>query len=262
MNDDRENRPPLSAYIRVQNESRMIADVVKAALTVAREVVVIDSGSTDDTMDIARAAGAHVIEQSWLGNGFQKRCAEDHCRYDWLLDLDADEIITSPLADEIKMLFAHGEPPHPIYRTMLALAPPVGDPWMDFGLATRHKLYNRKIVRAPEHKAWDQFEIPAGVNVGNLRSPILHHAFTGAGHFLDKLNRNTTLRAAEAPMRSKTSLALRITCGLPFYFAKRYFLNQYFRGGVYGFALALMSGYGRWLRDVKMWERMHSDNNS
>ncbi|VAV95191.1 hypothetical protein MNBD_ALPHA05-1428, partial [hydrothermal vent metagenome] len=50
-------------------------------------------------------------------------------------------------------------------------------------------------------------------------------------------------------------LVVRILFGLPFYFAKRYFLDQYFRGGVYGFALALIYGFARWLRDVKMWEQ-------
>lgn len=67
----------------------MIADVVRAALQVADEVVVVDSGSADDTAALAQAAGARVIRCEWRGNGRQKRIAEDACRHDWLLDLDA-----------------------------------------------------------------------------------------------------------------------------------------------------------------------------
>ncbi len=147
-----------------------------------------------------------------------------------------------------------------VYRTMLALAPPVGAPWRNFGLQTRHKLYDRRVVRAPAHEAWDQFELPAGLAAGRLDEPILHHAFTGAAQFMDKLNRNSSVRAAALPLKSKPYLALRILFGMPFYIAKKYLLQQYFRGGVYGFALAVMSGYGRWLRDVKMWERAAKQN--
>ena len=234
----------------------MIGDVVRAALKVAREVVVIDSGSTDKTIEIAEAAGARVINHEWTGNGHQKRLAEDACDHQWLLDLDADEIITDELAAEIRGLFATGEPDAPVYRTMLALAPPVGEPWRDFGLATRHKLYDKTVIRAPAHEAWDQFKIPGDLSVGELEEPILHHAFHGVEQYMGKLNRNSSVRANALPLKSKPYLALRILFGLPVYFLKIYLLRQYFRGGVYGFALAFMSGYGRWLRDVKMWERL------
>ncbi len=255
-------RPPISAYIRTLNEARMIASVVKAALGVADEVVVIDSGSQDETRALAEAAGARVIEQPWLGNGRQKRAAEDACRHDWLLDLDADEIITPVLAQEIFALFENGEPAASIYRTDLALVPPNGRPWLNFGLQKRHKLYDRRVVRQPDHKAWDQFDIPAGARTGRMKNPILHHAFDGVASFQNKLNKHSSVRAETLPLKSGPALALRIIFGLPFYFAKKYFLQQYFRGGVYGFALAFLSAEGRWLKDVKMWERRKTERSA
>ena len=252
------NRPPVSAYIRTLNEARMIAEVVTAARRVADDVVVIDSGSSDETRSLAESAGARVVEQPWLGNGRQKRAAEDACRHDWLLDLDADEIVTPELAAEIAALFDHGDPPSSVYRTDLALVPPIGDPWLTFGLQTRHKLYDRRVVRQPDHEAWDQFDLPAGVTPGRLRHPILHHAFDGVAAFQGKLNKHSSVRADLLPLKPAPVLALRIVFGFPFYFAKKYFLQQYFRGGLYGFALAAMSAQGRWLKDVKMWERLHA----
>jgi glycosyltransferase involved in cell wall biosynthesis len=248
-------KPPLSAYIRTRNEARMIADVVRAALQVADEVVVIDSGSSDDTARLAEEAGARVIRHEWRGNGHQKRIGEEACRHDWLIDLDADEVVTPELAEEIAALFAAGEPPCPISRTPMAFAPPIGDPWIGFGGSIRHKLYDRRVVRAPAHAAWDQFEIPAGTAVGRLKAPILHHAFTGADHLMEKLNRNSSTRAAMLDPKPMPFLVLRILFGLPFYFLKRLLFDGLFRGGVYGFSFALMSGFGRWLRDVKMYER-------
>ncbi|MDZ7629225.1 MAG: glycosyltransferase family 2 protein [Parvularculaceae bacterium] len=250
------DKPPLSAFIRTKNECRMIGPVVKAALAVADEVVVVDSGSTDDTIAIAEAAGARVVRQAWLGNGRQKRFAEDQCRHDWLLDLDADEVVTPALAGEIAALFASGAPPVRLYRTPVSIAPPVGPPWLGFGGVVRHKLYDRRAVRAPDHDAWDQFDLPPGEPVGALVSPILHYAFVNAAHLMEKLNRNSTTRAEALAPKPLPVLVLRIFFGLPFYVGKRYFLDGLFRGGVYGFAFSMMSGFGRWMRDVKMYERV------
>ncbi|MFN3958405.1 MAG: glycosyltransferase family 2 protein [Parvularculaceae bacterium] len=250
------NTPPVSAFIRTRNEARMIGEVVRAARLAADEVVVVDSGSTDDTVAIAEAAGARVIRQAWLGNGRQKRFAEDLCRHDWLLDLDADEVVTPALAAEIAALFAVGAPPCGVYRTPVAIAPPVGEPWAGFGGVIRHKLYDRRVVRAPDHEAWDQFDLPPGEPVGVLKEAILHYAFADAAHLIDKLNRNSTTRAAKLDPKPLPVLVLRIFFGLPFYVGKRYLLDGLFRGGVYGFAFSMMSGFGRWLRDVKMYERV------
>lgn len=237
----------------------MIADVVRAALAVADEAVVVDSGSTDGTPQIAEKAGARVIRQTWLGNGYQKRVGEEACRHDWLLDLDADETVTPALAEEIAALFAAGEPPVKVYRTPMAIAPPVGKPWIGFGGVVRHKLYDRRRLRAPAHKAWDQFEIPPGEPVGRLNARILHYAFADAGQLADKVNRNSTTRAKELKPKPMIILILRIFFAMPLYFLKRYLLDGLIRGGVYGFAYARISAYGRWLRDVKMYERLRRE---
>ena len=250
-----ENKPPISAYIRTRNEARMIADVVRAAFLVAREVIVVDSGSTDETAELAEAAGARVIYQPWLGNGRQKRFAEDACKNDWLLDLDADEILTQELAEEIANLFVAGAPACDVYETRMSIAPPIGNPWIGFGLQSRFKLYDRRKVRAPDHAAWDQFDIPADATHGRLTNVIIHYAFRDAAHLVSKLNANSSTRARELKPKSMPVLVLRIFFGMPFYIAKRYFLDGLIRGGVYGFAFAVMSGFGRWMRDVKMYER-------
>jgi glycosyltransferase involved in cell wall biosynthesis len=245
---------PISAYIRTLNEARLITRVVEGAKLVADEVIVIDSGSTDGTGELATQAGARVVVQPWLGNGKQKRFAEDQCTHAWVLDLDADEVITPDLAREISALFAHGPPPHPIYETMLVTAPPIGEPWWTFALADRRKLYDKRVVRAPDHMAWDQFEIPTGVTVGKLKAPILHYSFRDLGHLLEKLNRVSGVRARESKLKPFWVVASRVVLAQPFYFLKHYIGRGMWRGGLYGVALAGISAQGRWLRDVKMLE--------
>jgi len=248
--------PPLSCYIRTKNEAARIGEVVRAALACADEVVVVDSGSTDDTGALAEAAGARVVSVPWRGNGGQKRAGEELCRNDWLLDLDADEIVSDELAAEIRALFAAGPPARPVYELTLVTVPPTGEVWSTFVLAHRRKLYDRRVVRMPDHPAWDQLELGRGAAVGRLGGPVYHHSFRDFEHVVAKLNRISTVRARETRPRSRAELAARVLFALPFYFLKHLVQRQLWRAGVYGVALAGISAFGRWLRDVKMYEAL------
>jgi len=248
---------PVSCYIRTFNEERKIGDVVAALRNVVDEVVVVDNGSTDDTVAIAKSQGARVIQQEWLGRGRQKRFAEEQCRNDYLLDLDADEVVSPKLGAEIRALFANGEPSFSVYDLKLVIVPPVGDTWWNVAVVHRRKLYDRRVVRQPDHLAWDQFEFPEGVPVGRLSEPLMHHAFRDLEHMMQKLNIVTSTRAKETRQhRSRLQVGARVLFAYPIYFLKHYLLRGYFRLGVYGVATAGVLAYGRWLRDAKMYERL------
>ena len=102
---------PLTIYIRTHNEECRIGPVVKRALSTGAEVIVVDDGSIDRTQIIAREAGAIVFENKWEGGGKQKRFAEKMASNKWLLDLDADEILSHELVEELKKIFSN--PPKP-----------------------------------------------------------------------------------------------------------------------------------------------------
>ena len=96
---------PISCYIRTLNEERLIGEVISSAKKICSEVVIIDSLSIDKTKSISLSLGAIVYEQPWLGNGFQKRVGEDKSKNDWVLDIDADELVSDEMANEIKIYF-------------------------------------------------------------------------------------------------------------------------------------------------------------
>jgi len=246
--------PPISCYIRTKNEERMIGDVIRAAQQVAAEVVLVDCGSTDKTIEIAEALGARVVRAPWLGGGKQKRLGEEACVHDWLLDLDADEVVTPELAEEIRALFAHGEPDAPIYELMMATAPPVGGVWFNYNLVDRRKLYDRRVVRQPDHPNWDQFKAPAGVRVGRLNGRLLHYSFRDLAHLEDKINRNSTGRARDTQLRPFWVVAIRMLLARPLYFLNHYLRRGLWRAGWYGIAVSSIAAHGRWLKDAKMLE--------
>ena len=119
---------PISCYIRTLNEERMIGDVISSAKKICSEVVIIDSLSIDKTKSIALSLGASVYEQPWLGWGNQKRVGEERTKNNWVLDIDADELVTDELANEIRMHFKNGEPDCDGFLTPIITVPPFGKP--------------------------------------------------------------------------------------------------------------------------------------
>ena len=95
--------PPLSIAIITKNEEERLADCLRS-VSFAQEIIVIDSGSTDNTVDIAKTHGARVFIEEWQGFSAQKQLAVDHCQNDWVLIVDADERIPAKTAHTISTL--------------------------------------------------------------------------------------------------------------------------------------------------------------
>jgi len=231
----------------------MIGSVIVAALAVAREVVVIDSGSTDQTVAIAEGLGARVIHQAWLGNGFQKRIGEEACLYDMVLDIDADEVISPELAGEIAAQFEAGTLAS-VNGLKLVTVPPVGKPWLKHAIAYRNKLYDRRVIRQPEHAVWDQFNVPKSIGVKKIDAPLYHYSYRDLTQIIEKYNWYSLARARHGKRRGRLTSGLRVVFAFPIYFFKHYIQRGHYRNGVYGFSIAFISAFGRWLSDAKTYE--------
>src|SRR5256885_10385490 len=110
-----QRRLPISAFIIAKNEADRIGRAILSVRDWVDEVIVIDSGSADDTVKVAESLGARTTFNAWRGFGPQKVFGESLCRNRWLLNLDADEELTQAGAEEIRALFARGEPDDKVF---------------------------------------------------------------------------------------------------------------------------------------------------
>ncbi len=241
--------PTLSIVIVAKNEALNIADCVRSA-RFADEVIVLDSGSTDGTAELARAEGARVVVADWPGYGPQNNRGIDMASGDWFFSLDADERITPALAAEIR---------EAITRTDVDgfRVPRVS---MYCGRFMQHggwrpdytwRLARRGKARFTEHFLHAHLQVQGAT--GTLREPIVHYSFRTMEAVLEKLNRYSSASARDMTSAGrKGSLGRAVAHGL-WAFIRTYFLRLGFLDGRWGFMLAVSNAEGTYYRYVKLW---------
>jgi glycosyltransferase involved in cell wall biosynthesis len=243
---------PVSVFVIARNEEARLARTL-AAVAWADQIVLVDSGSTDRTREIARAAGAEVHERRWEGYGPQKAHAESLCRHAWRLNVDADEVVTPGLAAEIGALLAGNPAPGAFRIRILNVYPGRDRPrWLadDYNVV---RLYHREVGRYRAHALFDRVETT--VSPGQLRAPIHHFPLLSWAHFVEKENRYSSFAVESAEVRRRFGLLLRLPVEMPLAFLRFYLLRRHVTGGWRGFMFALTAAFARTLRIAKMLER-------
>ena len=250
------NRIPLSIFIITKNEADRIGATLDAVRDLSHDIVVVDSGSDDDTCAIAQARGARVVVNAFAGYGPQKRFAEDQCHEPWLLNIDADEICPPALVSEIRSLFEAGEPPHRAYRVPIAEQfPGEGAPHRWSYTIAPVRLYRRDAGRYSASTVHDRVDLAQGVSVGRLRHRIHHRSIRSLSDELRKLNAYSDMQVADLEARGKALPAWRMVSEFPFAFLKAYFLRRHVLRGRYGFLTAMNHAIYRHMRIAKHLER-------
>jgi glycosyltransferase involved in cell wall biosynthesis len=247
---------PLSVFIIAQDEADRIGDTIAAVRDLTDDLLVVDSGSSDGTQGVAEALGARVLFNAWPGYGPQKRFAEEQCRHEWLLNIDADEVVPAELKAEIRALFATGEPARNAYRIGIAEVFP-GErrphPWAYTLWPVR--LYRKDKGRYSPSLVHDRVDLGDGATVGRLRGVIHHRSVRSLGDQLDKLNRYSDEQARDLELRGVAIPSWRLFFELPANFVKAYIGRRHFVRGVYGFLTAMNYAISRHLRLAKHYER-------
>jgi glycosyltransferase involved in cell wall biosynthesis len=248
--------PALSAFIIALNEADRIGAAIGSLRGVAEEVVVVDSGSTDGTPEVAERLGARVIRRAWEGYGPQKRAGEDACRHDWLINLDADEALTPALAAEIAARAADGSLWRtPFWRMRIRDVFPHEDgpaPWA-YGY-NQIRLYDRHAGRFSDSPVHDTVRPPAGASIGQLKGAVAHRSTRSLAFSVEKLNRYSTMQAADMATRERRVGMLRLVAEFPLAFLKAYVVRRLALYGRWGFVWAVTYAFSRFLRLAKAHE--------
>jgi glycosyltransferase involved in cell wall biosynthesis len=247
---------PLSIFIIAFNEADRIGATIRAVRDLTDDLIVVDSGSTDGTREVAGELGARVIVNEWPGYGPQKRFAEDQCRHAWLLNLDADEVVPPDLAREISGLFAGQGPQADGYEIRIAEIFPgekAPHPW-GYTLAPV-RLYRRDRGRYVDSTVHDRVHFERKPRIVRLKGIIHHFSVRSLGDQIAKLNSYSEQQADDLDLRGKTLNEWRVLTEFPLAFIKAYIGRRHFVRGLYGVSTAMNFAYFRWLRVSKHIER-------
>jgi glycosyltransferase involved in cell wall biosynthesis len=238
----------ISATIVTLNEERNIARAIES-LRCADEVLVVDSGSTDRTREIALRHGARVLEEPWRGYAAQKNFAADRAAHDWILSIDADEQLTPALADEILALKQTATAFDGYSFPRLA---------QYLGRWIRHsgwypdrktRLYNR--AKAEWTGDFVHESVRVSGSVGELKADLLHYTCNSLSEHLRTLDRYTTLAARELIAKKKPVPMRRLVLDPAWTLVRTYILQRGFLDGPQGLAIAWMAALYTFLKYAK-----------
>lgn len=243
--------PKVSVTIITLNEADHIAAAIDSA-SWADEIIVVDSGSTDNTVAIARSKGVRVETRAWSGYVDQKNFAHLLASNDWIFSLDADERITPALAGEIHALLST-EPPRKGYRVP-RVAYHLGR-WIrttDFYPDYQTRLYDRRSARWSGRHVHESVRVDGGP--GQLVNELQHYSFRDLRDQLERINHYTTLAARQMCERGQRTGPLSIVAHPVAAFLRNYVLRRGFLDGTVGLTISLMNSYAVFLKFAKLWE--------
>ncbi len=241
-------RLQVSVTIITFNESKSIRRCLES-LDWADEIVVMDSHSTDNTVEICRQFTDKVFVEDWNGYGKQKNLCADKASYQWILNLDADEVVTPECSKEILQILAEN-PSQACYR--FPRKNYFGDRWVQYAgwYPDRiSRLYDKTLVSFSEVAVHEKL-VPDAVS-GLFHNPILHYSYQGTDDYVKRQNHYSTLFARECLNKGMEARWWDWTFRPGFAFLKSYIFKQGFREGWLGLFLAGASFYYTHLKYIK-----------
>lgn len=243
---------PISVFIIAKNEADRIPVAIGSVSEWVDEVIVIDSGSSDDTVIVSERLGARVMFNAWTGYGPQKVFGESLCKNDWVLNIDADEEVSPELRTEIMGLFTRGiSVGQTAYRLPVLPLYPFqrgGHRWTVTNYPIR--LYCKSRSGFSDSIVHDSVLVREG-KISQLRGMLIHRSFRSLSHHLDKINSYTSAQAIDTVHRKGVPSALVLVLTPPLAFLKSFILRREFVNGIDGVVISYMYAFQRFMKVAK-----------
>lgn len=238
----------LSVIIIAKNEEANIGRCLES-VSFADEIIVLDSGSTDKTVEIAKRYTEKVFLTDWRGYGVQKQRALEHASGEWVLNLDADESISEPLQKEIKTAMASNKAD--AYRLPIQMV--FYDKPLKYSASPkRHaRLFKKENATFSKDIVHEKIILPKGAKIGKIKHAIKHHSFQDVSHVLYKLNKYSSYSAKIRIANNRKPSFIRVLAATGWMFSRCFFLQRGFLDGKLGFLFALFSAQGTFYRGIK-----------
>lgn len=239
----------LSVIIIVRDEAENIQRCLES-IKWADEIIVLDSGSTDNTVELVQPYTQHVYRTDWQGYGIQKQRALEKATGNWVLNIDADEEVTDDLKKEIQAAVTSNQ--YQAYQIPIQLV--FYQKILRYTLSStrRVRLFQRAGAYYSPHIVHESIQLPAQSRVGQLLSPLLHYSYRDLTAALAKMN---TYSSGSAQMRLQKKQNRPTFIGACFaagwMFVRSYILQRWFLDGKQGFLLALISAESAFYRGMK-----------
>ncbi|MCF1427832.1 MAG: glycosyltransferase family 2 protein [Shewanella sp.] len=243
----------LSVILITKNEADRVEPCLQSVSDIADEIIVLDSGSTDGTLDICKKYTELVYETDWPGFGKQKQRALDKANCDWVLSIDADEALDPQMQQALLKLLSQDQIEETAYRL----------PWgvtlygktLKYGRSARSvlRLFKREGARYTLDEVHETV-IPAKGSIGKLDGLLLHYTHRDYGHGLDKAAKYAWLGSLKYHRKGKKShgLALALLRGMWTFF-HIYFIRRGFMDGSVGFIVAMTYAQVNFNKYVGLW---------
>ncbi len=243
----------LTVSIITLNEEKNLARTLESVKKFADEIVIVDSGSTDKTEEIAKSFNAKFYFQKWLGYGPQRNKAIELASSEWVLNIDADEEISEELAKKIVDIKDEKNDNIDVFKINFMS--------VCFGKKIKHggwsnsyriRLFKKNSGRFNENNVHEEFITNS--HIGKINEYILHHSYSDLGDYFTKFNKYTTLGAIEYYKKNKKANLVSIVLNPIYKFIRMYFFRLGFLDGLEGFILAITSSLYTMVKYYKLKE--------
>jgi glycosyltransferase involved in cell wall biosynthesis len=244
-------RLPISVIITTFNEEINIEDCIRSVLW-ADEILVVDSQSTDRTVELARRHPVKLLEREYFGSAAQKNWSMDRVENDWVLILDADERLTDQLALEIVRLLVEGPQffGYFLRRRNIVLGKVIGHSGWSTDKVIR--FFHRGHGRYPDRRVHADLDIEGPTPV--LRNALLHYTFRSLDQYWEKLRNYAEWGAAQGFREGRKAGFLELA-GRPLWrFVRTYFVQLGFLDGLHGLVVCGLQAFGSFLKYARLWD--------